>query len=182
MHSYARLSAVLVLPLALVAGCTFASPTTSTYNAGKVADAGTSEDGGAAATGTTSPSSTGASGTSSTSSDTSATGGATCCAESGGAPEGTCIPTSAVPPASASYVEADTCSTGNVCVPTSQVNGTPTKCGLVGGLLGGVCMGTCFSSYLSLASAVLTSTECATTDVCVPCEALQGRGVAGCDE
>jgi hypothetical protein len=88
----------------------------------------------------------------------------------------------AIPAASASFVEQDTCATGNACVPTSQVNGTPIKCGLIDGLFGGVCMGTCFSTYLSLASVVLTSSECGPDDACVPCEALSGRGVAGCDE
>jgi hypothetical protein len=86
-----------------------------------------------------------------------------------------------VPTGEASFVEQNTCATDNVCVPTSQVNGTPTKCGLVDGLFSGVCIGTCFSAYLSLASVVLTSSDCDPNDACVPCEALQGTGIAGCD-
>ena len=155
---------------ALAAGCTFASPTTSTYNAGKVAS---TADGGAGSTSSASSTSSG-----STTTDDSSL----CCKQSSGMSAGTCIPTSAVPAGSASETVTDTCSSGNTCVPTDQISGTPTKCGVAGGLLNGVCLGTCFSQYLSLASFVLKSDACGADDACVPCEALKGTMVAGCDQ
>jgi hypothetical protein len=184
MLTSARILALVVAPLAVLGGCTFASPTTSTYNATKPAAVDAGADGSADSPASASPASSGtaSNGSSSTTADSSATGGATCCTQSSGLPAGTCITSSAVPPASASYVEQDTCASGNLCVPTSQVTAMPVKCGLIDGLVAGVCIGTCFSQYLSLASVVLTATECGPDDACVPCEALQGRGVAGCDQ
>ena len=181
---------------AWLSACTFASPTTSTYNAGKTADAGTTSesssttssdsDGGAgSSTSSSSSASTGsgsATGTTGTAADSTGSGETLCCKQSSGNSAGTCIPQSAVPTAQAGEVTQDTCTGSNVCVPTSQVNNTPVKCSVIGGLAAGVCIGNCFSSYLNLASFILKSNDCGPDDSCVPCEALKGTGVAGCDQ
>jgi len=108
------------------------------------------------------------------------TAAAPCCT-SNGKSNGVCIVEAAVPEAQRSQTKQDACATGNKCVPAAFVAGAPVKC--AAGLLGaGVCMDKCFNDMLSLAGGigVLSSTGCGTTELCIPCNLVSGRGVPGC--
>jgi hypothetical protein len=164
LHLRMKTSLVTLLLVTLgacVSGCTLFSPVDSTYVAGKSA----LSDGDGGADGGT----------------TNADGETLCCKQSSGMSAGTCIPSSTIPDGSASEVSQDTCTSGDSCVPTDQVNGTSTACGLLGGTVKGVCMGTCFSQYLADTKFLLESSECNADSVCVPCSALSGKMVAGCE-
>ncbi|MDB4945379.1 MAG: Tryptophan synthase alpha chain [Labilithrix sp.] len=75
----------------------------------------------------------------------------------------------------------DSCAAGNKCVPAAVALGNPVVC-RAGAILGtGVCIDTCFNDYLdSVGSIVLDQDKCGSTELCVPCSALQGQGIAAC--
>ena len=102
------------------------------------------------------------------------------CCTTGGKSAGVCIASSAVPESQKDSVPTDTCSGDNKCVPAAFVAGTPTRCSA---LLGnGVCMDKCFSNIMSIAGGVglLEQLNCGATELCIPCLAVSGQGVPGC--
>lgn len=105
-----------------------------------------------------------------------------CCTKNGKS-NGVCIAEAAIPEDQRDKTKIDTCAQGNKCVPAAFVEGRPVKC--AGNKLTGpgLCMDRCFDEMMSLAGTIgLLSTEgCGETEVCVPCKALEGQGVPGCD-
>jgi hypothetical protein len=105
-----------------------------------------------------------------------------CCMEKGKA-KGMCIPEAAIPAAQKDQVGPDSCSSGNMCVPTALIPpSTPQKCsGLLGG---GVCMDKCFNTLLGIANAIGIGSGdgCADdSEVCISCLVLSGKGMPGCE-
>ncbi len=104
------------------------------------------------------------------------------CCTTGGVSNGVCLAESAIPEAQRSSTKADTCTTGNKCVPRAMVEGKPVTCS---SLLGaGVCMDKCFDEMMSLAGGIgiLNKANCGATELCIPCSLAQtgGTKVPGC--
>jgi hypothetical protein len=103
------------------------------------------------------------------------------CCTTNGKSNGICIPETAVPEADRDDAPKDTCSGTNRCAPAAFVEGKPVTCD--GGFMGrGVCMDKCFNSMMSMGSSLgfLSSKGCGTTEICIPCLFVQGKGVPGC--
>lgn len=105
------------------------------------------------------------------------------CCTSGGKSNGVCISEQAIPEAQRDEAPDDSCSTGNKCVPKAIFEGKPVVCN-AGMILGkGVCLDECFNSMMGLASDIglLWQDRCASTEVCVPCSFMKGKGITACD-
>jgi hypothetical protein len=106
--------------------------------------------------------------------------GATCCV-SGGKAAGTCIAEAALASAQQGDAPQDTCQAGTVCVPAAWVSGKPVGC-TAGRLLGpGVCLDDCFSTAMRIGGVLFGNEGCGSTETCVPCALLSGKGVPGCE-
>src|SRR5207253_6133504 len=104
-----------------------------------------------------------------------------CCTKKGKS-NGVCLQASGIPESRRDQAPQDSCADGLLCVPKAMVEGKPVTCN--GGLLGkGVCMDTCFNEMMGFASmiGILGKDLCATTEVCVPCSFMSGKGITACD-
>lgn len=102
------------------------------------------------------------------------------CCTTAGTSNGICLPESAIPPDQRADAPALTCAAGNKCVPRAFVEGKQVACS---SLLGaGVCMDKCFDEMMSLAGGIgiLSKDKCGTTELCIPCALVSGKGVPGC--
>jgi hypothetical protein len=104
------------------------------------------------------------------------------CCTTGGVSNGVCLAESAIPEANRDSTKADTCTSGNKCVPKAMVEGKPVTCS---SLLGaGVCMDKCFDEMMSLAGGIgiLSKANCGATELCIPCSLASSGGtkVPGC--
>jgi len=103
------------------------------------------------------------------------------CCTTNGKSNGVCIASTAVPESQRDQAPTDTCAGDNKCVPSAFVAGTPTTCNA--GILGnGVCMDKCFNNMMSIAGGfgLLSKATCGATELCIPCIAVSGQGVPGC--
>lgn len=103
------------------------------------------------------------------------------CCTTNGHSNGTCVSKAAVPASMQSQVKQDVCTGDNICAPTSLVTGKPVVCS---SLLGsGVCMDKCFNDMMAIAGDIgfLSSKGCGTTELCIPCALVSGKGVPGCN-
>lgn len=104
------------------------------------------------------------------------------CCTTGGVSNGICIAETAIPESDRDSAPADSCKTGNRCVPKSLATGQPVRCSA--GLLGkGVCLDQCFDDKMAMAGKVgfLQKDSCGATEICVPCLAMTGKNVPGCE-
>jgi hypothetical protein len=104
------------------------------------------------------------------------------CCTTGGVSNGVCLAESAIPEANRASTKADTCTTGNKCVPKAMVEGKPVTCSTLLGA--GVCMDQCFDEMMSLAGGIgiLSRLNCGATELCIPCSLASSGGtkVPGC--
>lgn len=102
------------------------------------------------------------------------------CCTTAGTSNGICLPESAIPPEQRAEAPALTCAAGNKCVPKAFVEGKQVACS---SLLGaGVCMDKCFDQMMALAGGIgiLGKDVCGTSELCIPCALVSGKGVPGC--
>jgi len=105
------------------------------------------------------------------------------CCTTGGVSNGVCLAETAIPEADRSKTKADTCTTGNKCVPKAFVENKPVTCTSILGA--GVCMDKCFDEMMSLAGGIgiLSKANCGATELCIPCSLASSSGgtkVPGC--
>jgi hypothetical protein len=90
---------------------------------------------------------------------------------------GVCMVKSGVPEEQRDSMETDSCTSGKVCAPITQVTAKPVKCDFLG--TKGVCMDKCFNGMLKGLSTIRGS--CGPTEVCMPCAVAADQGMVGCD-
>ncbi len=91
---------------------------------------------------------------------------------------GVCMLEDSLPEDQTENLSADTCSGGKLCVPQSQVSGTPKTCDVLGA--DGVCIDLCFASMLRGVGRVMRA-GCGPTEICMPCLIGKGQGMRGCE-
>ncbi len=104
------------------------------------------------------------------------------CCTTKGKSNGVCLSEASLPEGERENAPADTCAEGTKCVPKALVDGKPVTCN-AGAILGqGICMDACFNTMLGIAGSIgiLSKDVCGESESCVPCRALEGRGVPGC--
>jgi hypothetical protein len=97
-----------------------------------------------------------------------------------------CVPTSAIPQTLQKNLDQDSCTQGDLCVPTEnlQASFTPPACSATGFLVGdytGVCLSDCLS--FGLQGIVLAKGNCTDQHTCAPCKnplSGQATGAPGC--
>lgn len=105
----------------------------------------------------------------------------TCC-KSKKATNGVCLSESTIPASQRDQAPQDTCSSGDKCVPAAFVSGKAVVCD--GGLFGhGVCMDQCFNDMMGIAKdlGILSGKGCGSTEICIPCQFVSGKGVPTCN-
>lgn len=104
------------------------------------------------------------------------------CCSHGSTSSGVCLVEAAIPEDERDQAPQDSCASGTLCAPKSFVEGKAVVCN--SGLMGkGVCLDTCFNEMMGFASmiGIMSRDKCATTEVCVPCTFMSGKGVTACD-
>lgn len=110
------------------------------------------------------------------------------CCDLGGASRGKCVPASMVPSSEASQLGTDTCSGGNLCAPTENLdpNFRPQTCTAFAlvyfGNYSGVCLSDCLQ-FSGIQGLVIKQGDCDGIHQCVPCYMPGGQpsGAPGCN-